>query len=110
VRPVIAACHVFVLPSYYREGIPKVILEALAMARPIITTHTPGCRETVLDGSNGILVPARDVKALVSAKLRLMALSRQDLISCGLKSRSLAEQKFDANIVIGQLLAALNYN
>ena len=110
VRPVIAACHVFVLPSYYREGIPKVILEALAMARPVITTHTPGCRETVLSGSNGILVPARDVKALVSAKLRLMALSKQDLIAYGSKSRSLAEQKFDINIVIGQLLAALNHN
>ncbi|BAY51077.1 glycosyltransferase family 4 protein [Thermosynechococcus vestitus] len=57
---------VFVLPSY-REGIPRSIQEAMAVGRAIITTDTPGCRETVIDGYNGFLVPARDVNALTKA-------------------------------------------
>jgi glycosyltransferase involved in cell wall biosynthesis len=108
VRPAIAACHVFVLPSYYREGIPKTLIEALAMGRPIITTHTPGCRETVKCGLNGLLVPARDVDALAAAELELLRSSEQRLMCYGAESRSLAEEKFDVNIVINQLLAVLN--
>ena len=57
VRPYIAQASVFVLPSYYREGIPRSTQEAMAMARPVITTDAPGCRETVIDGVNGFLVP-----------------------------------------------------
>ena len=108
VRPAIAACHVFVLPSYYREGIPKTLMEALAMGRPIITTHTPGCRETVKCGLNGLLVPARDVNALAAAELELLKSSEQTLMCYGAESRSLAEEKFDVNIVIDQLRAVLN--
>jgi glycosyltransferase involved in cell wall biosynthesis len=105
VRPAIARCHVFVLPSY-REGLPTVVSEAMAMGRPIITTDTPGCRETVLEGLNGVLIPARDVQALVSAELRMIS-SPGNLIAYGEESHSLAERKFDIKIVIGQLLALL---
>jgi glycosyltransferase involved in cell wall biosynthesis len=108
VRPAIAACHVFVLPSYYREGIPKTLMEALAMGRPIITTPTPGCRETVKCGLNGLLVPVRDVDALAVAELELLKSSEQTLMCYGAESRSLAEEKFDVNIVIDQLRAVLN--
>jgi glycosyltransferase involved in cell wall biosynthesis len=108
VRPAIAACHVFVLPTFSREGVPKAILEALAMGRPVITTRTPGCRETVVDGANGILVPTRDVNALVAAELQMM--SSAHLLAYGSESRSLAERKFDEKIVIAQLLVILDDN
>ena len=63
VRPFIADCHVFVLPSYH-EGMPRTVLEAMAMGRPILTTDVPGCRETVIPGENGYLVPRGDAIAL----------------------------------------------
>lgn len=69
-RAAYASCHVFVLPSY-REGTPRTNLEAMAMARAIITTDAPGCRETVVDGENGRLVPVRDHDALAEAMTAL---------------------------------------
>ncbi len=59
--------HIACLPSYYREGLPKVLLEAAAYGLPIVTTDAPGCREIVRDGDNGFLVPARDAQALAVA-------------------------------------------
>ncbi|NJM29746.1 MAG: glycosyltransferase family 4 protein, partial [Rhizobiales bacterium] len=59
VRPYLAASSVFVLPSFHREGLPRSILEAMATGRAIVTTTMPGCRETVVEGENGILVPPR---------------------------------------------------
>lgn len=64
VKPWLAQTSVYVLPSYYREGVPRSTQEAMAMGRAVITTHAPGCRETVDDGVNGFLVPVRDVPAL----------------------------------------------
>jgi glycosyltransferase involved in cell wall biosynthesis len=72
VQPVIAGAHVFVLPSYYREGVPRSVLEAMAMGRPVITTDAPGCRETVRHGENGFLVPVRDTAALADAMRRFL--------------------------------------
>ncbi len=71
VRPAIAECSVYVLPSY-REGTPRTVLEAMAMGRAVITTDAPGCRETVLDGDNGFLVPVKDTDALAQAMLRFI--------------------------------------
>ena len=73
VRPFLASAHVFVLPSYYREGLPRTILEALATGRPDITTDMPGCREPIRPGINGLLVPPRDPAALAEAMERLIA-------------------------------------
>jgi glycosyltransferase involved in cell wall biosynthesis len=70
VRPFIAAASVYVLPSY-REGTPRSVLEAMAMGRPIITTDVPGCRQTVVNNVNGILVPAKDSDALAAAMVEL---------------------------------------
>jgi glycosyltransferase involved in cell wall biosynthesis len=67
VRPYLANCSVYVLPSYYREGVPRTNLEALAMGKAIVTTDMPGCRETVISGVNGFVVPPRDEEALVEA-------------------------------------------
>src|SRR5690606_6668697 len=71
VRPVIAEARVYVLPSY-REGTPRTVMEAMAMGRPVITTNAPGCKETVIDGKNGFLVPVRDARALAGAMQRFI--------------------------------------
>ena len=67
VKPALSDCSVYVLPSYYGEGVPRSVLEAMACGRAIITTDAPGCRETVTDQKNGFLVPVRNVTALASA-------------------------------------------
>jgi glycosyltransferase involved in cell wall biosynthesis len=71
VRPLIAQCHVYVLPSY-REGTPRTVLEAMAMRRAIITTDVPGCRETTIDGVNGMLVTVRSADAVAQAVRRFL--------------------------------------
>jgi glycosyltransferase involved in cell wall biosynthesis len=102
VRPAIAACSVCVLPSY-REGMPRSVLEAMAMGRAIITTDVPGCRETVEHGVNGFLVPPRDPDALYEAMLRFVddpGLAAR----MGAESRRMAEERFDARVVSGDIL------
>lgn len=102
VRPQIANSHVYVLPSY-REGTPRTVLEAMAMGRPIITTDAPGCRETVLEGKNGFLVPVRDVKALAEAMQRF--LDEPTLVrSMGHRSREIAVEKYDVHKVNAVML------
>ncbi len=104
VRPAISNCSVLVLPSYYREGVPRSVLEAMAMGRAIITTDSPGCRETVRDGVNGFLVPPRDPDALYAAMLRFVVepgLAEQ----MGAASRKIAETKFDVDGVNAELLS-----
>jgi glycosyltransferase involved in cell wall biosynthesis len=97
VRPALADCSVYVLPSY-REGTPRTVLEAMAMGRPIITTDAPGCRETVVDGDNGFLVPVRSVDALVLAMLRFIDDPRL-APRMGARSRRIAEDKYDVKKV-----------
>lgn len=97
--------HVVVLPSY-REGVPKALLEALAVGRPIITTDVPGCRETVIDQKNGFLVPARDIQALADAMEKLIQ-NPHDLTSMGKESRKLAESRFDVCQVNQQIIEFL---
>lgn len=102
VRPAIAASTVYVLPSY-REGTPRTVLEAMAMGRPIITTDAPGCRETVIEGDNGFLVPVQSVDALVDAMLKFIedpALAPR----MGRRSRQIAEDKYDVHKVNAVML------
>lgn len=94
VRFWMAKSSVFVLPSYYREGVPRSTQEAMAMARPIITTDAPGCRETVIAGKNGFLVTIRDVSALASAMEKFI-LQPELIEEMGLASRRIAEERFD---------------
>lgn len=102
VRPAIADASVYVLPSY-REGTPRTVLEAMAMGRAIITTDAPGCRETVVDGVNGFLVPVREITPLVTAMRRFLD-SPELLSSMGQQSRKLALQKFDVHKVNAVML------
>ena len=97
VRPALAACKVYVLPSY-REGTPRSVLEAMAVGRAIVTTDAPGCRQTVIDGENGLLVPPANVDALCRAMRQLIcdpALAER----MGEASRRIVEEKFDVDTV-----------
>ena len=105
VRPAIASASVFVLPSY-REGTPRSVLEAMAMGRPIITTDVPGCRETVVDGVNGLLVTARDVEPLASA-MQWMVDHPERKSEMGAQSLEMCRRKYDVNAVNSQLLEHL---
>ncbi len=98
VRPAIMACNVFVLPTFYREGTPRTVLEAMAMGRAIITTDAPGCRETVVDGDNGFLVPIKDVDALEIAMKKFIE-TPELAIRMGARSRHVAEEKYDVHKV-----------
>ncbi|TKF88134.1 glycosyltransferase, partial [Vibrio sp. F13] len=69
VKPAITQSAVYVLPSY-REGTPRSVLEAMAMGRPIITTDAPGCRETVVNGVNGFLIPVKDSIAIYNKMIQ----------------------------------------
>lgn len=105
VRPAIAESHVYVLPSY-REGTPRTVLEAMAMGRPVITTDAPGCRETVIDGDNGFLVPVKSIEALAEAMIKFI--NNPELISkMGQLSRQIAEEKYDVHKVNAVMLKAM---
>jgi glycosyltransferase involved in cell wall biosynthesis len=108
VKPYLMQTSVYVLPSYYREGVPRSTQEAMAMARPVITTDVPGCRETVIDGINGFLVPPRDVDGLVAAMERFIR--QPDLIiTMGQASRKLAEERFDVQKINAIILQAMGF-
>jgi len=98
VLPFINNCSVFVLPSYYREGVPRTLLEALSVGRPIITTNNVGCRETVHVGENGLLIPIKDLNALINSMMFFIT-NKDKIAKFGLASRSLAENKFDVKLV-----------
>ena len=102
IAQLLAESHIAVLPSY-REGLPKSLIEAAAVGRPIVTTDVPGCREVVKDGENGFLVPARDAKKLAVAIQKLIN-NPKLLTSMGKKSRLMAEQEFSIQQIVEQTL------
>lgn len=98
VRPWLSKSSVFVLPTYYKEGIPKSILEAMAMGKPVITTDINGCREAVIDGDNGFLIEPKNIDSLFQ-KMEYFINNPVMIEKMGLKSRFRAEQFFDVNDV-----------
>ena len=97
-----------VLPSYYREGIPRILLEAAASARPVITTDSTGCREAVDHEVTGFICKPRDVKSLVAAMKRMMTLSVADREKMSWSARQRAEAKFDEEFVVSEYLDAIH--
>lgn len=95
-----------VLPSY-REGTPRTLLEAAALAKPLVTTNVPGCKETVVDGYNGYLCEVRNGADLAAKMEKVLNLSDQELQTMGQNSRRLAEEKFDEKYVIDRYFAAI---
>ncbi|MDO6518282.1 glycosyltransferase family 4 protein [Zobellia uliginosa] len=103
VAQLLSKMDVFVLPSYYREGVPRSILEGLSSGMPIITTNTPGCKETVLNGVNGFLIEPQQEKPLTKA-MEYFLNNPEKIETMGLQSRQLAESKFDVNIINSKIL------
>lgn len=107
VRPFLADASVFVLPSFYMEGTPRSILEAMAVGRAIITTDHRGCRNTVAEGVNGFLVKPQSVDSLKDAMIKFI--ENPELIqSMGVASRKMVEEKFDVRDVVKQMCDAMN--
>ena len=105
VKDWIANSHIFVLPSY-REGVPRSTQEAMAIGRAIITTDVPGCRETVIDGVNGFLVPKWNPKVLAE-KMTYFIEHPEEIRAMGNESHKIAIEKFDADKVNQRLLKIL---
>ena len=105
VKSYLTELSVFVLPSY-REGIPRSTQEAMSIGRAIITTDVPGCRETIIHGLNGLMVPPWNVEALASAMTSLIA-DPDQIVSMGMESRRMAEEKFDDNAATEKLINIL---
>ena len=105
---ILADMDVFVAPSWYREGVPRSILEALSTGLAIITTDTPGCRETVISsengGGNGFLLPPRDGEALYAAMRKLLA-TPQQVSQMSRRSRELAQTRFDVELINKTIVA-----
>ncbi|EEX35761.1 glycosyltransferase [Vibrio metschnikovii] len=104
---VFSQSNIVCLPSFYGEGVPKVLIEAAACGRAIVTTDNPGCRDAVIENETGLTVPIRDAKALAAAILKLI--EQPELrISMGAKARVFAEKEFDVNSVVNKHLEIYN--
>lgn len=107
VRPLIAAAHCVVLPSY-REGAPRTLIEAAAMARPLIATDVPGCRDVVDDGKTGFLCKPRDAESLAVACRTFLELPFDAKVAMGKKGRVRMADKFDSAIVLAAYRKAIS--
>ena len=106
VRPWLARSSVFVLPSYYREGLPRSTQEAMAMGRPVITTDWVGCRNTVTHGVNGFMVPICNPTSLADAMMKFI--EHPELVKImGAESRRIAEERFNVHIINRQIMVAM---
>jgi glycosyltransferase involved in cell wall biosynthesis len=104
IAAVLRQSHIVCLPSYYGEGVPKVLIEAASCGRPIITTDTPGCREIVRDGENGILIPPKDISSLVIA-LRTLISDPGLRKHLGERGRAIVESEFSIEKVVRDTIA-----
>ena len=106
VRPFLEEIDCFVYPSY-REGIPRAILEAMAMEKPIITANSPGCRETVIEGFNGILVSPKNTISLAKAMEKFLNLEKVQREQWEKNSRELVQEKFGVNEIIEKYISVI---
>lgn len=102
VRPFYCMADCVVLPSYYKEGIPRVLLEAMAMEKPIITTDAPGCKNVCVDGVNGFLVKPRDVESLYLAMKKAVEMEEAELRKMGKKGREIVEEKYEISKIVSE--------
>ena len=90
---------VLILPSYYREGVPRILIEGLSKGLPLITTHNVGCKETVDDGINGYLIETKNSLQLAEAMTKMIQLSVEERIQMGHASRRKAENECAEDII-----------
>ena len=110
VRSIIKDVDCVVLPSYYPEGVPRVLQEGMAMAKPIITTDAKGCREAVDDSSNGLLVVPRDIKSLAGAMEKICLMEPHEREAMGAAGRKKAIHEFDEQISIRVYLECIRHS
>ncbi|MCB0572490.1 MAG: glycosyltransferase family 4 protein [Phaeodactylibacter sp.] len=108
IRPFLAEADCVVLPSFFGEGVPRILLEAASMARPIITTDYVGCRDVVEHGRNGLLCRPKDPQSLISAMEFFLSMSPEERYRMGLAGRKKVVREFDEQIVIGDYFKAIN--
>lgn len=92
-KSILEQCHIMAFPSYYREGVPKSLIDACAIGRPIVTTNSVGCKDVVDDGVNGFLIPVKDSESLAE-KLRILIEDKDLRIKMGNAAREKAEREF----------------
>lgn len=109
VRPVLADCSVFVLPTFYREGLPRTIMEAMALGRAVVATDIAGCRDAVAEGVSGLLVPTRSAPSLAAALMSLVEDPRR-VEEMGREGRRRAELLFAAKSVNAVMIAAMGFD
>lgn len=107
VRPWVAAADCIVLPSHYREGVPRILLEAAALGRAAVTTDTPGCRDAVTDGVTGFLCRPQDPQNLADVLLRYAALDAPARQAMGANARRKMATEFDQRLVLAAYDAAI---
>lgn len=100
VRPFLERCSCLVLPSYYMEGVPRSLMEAAAMERPLIASNTVGCKDVVVDGENGWLCEKKSLDSLVQAMRRILEVSPEQLVAMGKAGRERMIAHFDERIII----------
>ncbi len=108
VLPMLHSSDCVVLPSYYREGVPRALLEAAAAGKPLIVADSVGTREPLEDGKNGYLVPPRDPRSLADAMIRFMELGEDEIRRMGAESRRIACDRFSDSIVLGAYISAIS--
>ena len=99
---VIAKCDCLVLPSFYREGLPRTLMEGASMEKPLITTNNVGCKEAVIEGYNGFLCKIKNSQDLAEKIEKFLSLSQEEKGKLGKNGRKLMKEKFEDNIVIGK--------
>ena len=108
IKKILEQCHIMAFPSYYREGVPKSLIDVCAIGRPIITTNSIGCKDVVDDGVNGFLIPTRDCETLAE-KLRILIEDKELRVRMGKAAREKAEHEFSIEKVIKRHLEIYNY-
>lgn len=107
IAEIFSQSNIVCLPSFYGEGVPKVLIEAAACGRAIVTTNNPGCKDAIIDGQTGLCVPIKNSQALAGAIISLIEqpeLRRK----MGIAARDFAEQEFDVNSVVDKHMSIYN--
>jgi glycosyltransferase involved in cell wall biosynthesis len=107
VKNILEQSHIVTLPSYYKEGLPKSLIEGTAIGRPIVTTDSIGCRDAVIDGYNGFIIPVKNGQALAE-KLKVLIDDKDLRVNMGKNSRDYAEKNFSLDVVIDRQLSVYN--
>ena len=108
VREYLIKCRCIIHPSFYPEGMSNVCLEAASCGRAVITTDRPGCRETLIDGKTGFMVPIKDKDKLIDAVRKFMSMSVDEQEAMGLAGRKYIEENFDRSIVVREYMTRLD--